>query len=65
MFQCLVDFQHLCQAFCHFIIEFIFGEPRKEEVFSQGSPSWHTLFNEFTEAGPLPRPLRLMLPITC
>lgn len=30
MFQRLVDFQHLCQALCHFIIKFIFGEPGKE-----------------------------------
>lgn len=30
MFQRLVDFQHLCHALCHVIIEFIFGEPRKE-----------------------------------
>lgn len=43
MFQRLVDFQHLRHALCHFIIELVFGEPRKEEAFARESPAWHTL----------------------
>ena len=49
MFQCLVDFQDLCKALCHFIIKFIFGKPvrKRKNGFRTLSPAWYPFFIEF------------------
>lgn len=62
MFQCLVDFQHLCKALCHFIIKFIFGKPvRKRKNGFRKSVLPGTL----SSLSSWPRRLQLMLLITC
>ena len=49
MFQCLVDFQHLCRALCHFVIKFIFGEPvrKRKSGLRAVSPTWYPSFIVF------------------
>lgn len=48
MFQRLVNFQHLCHALCHFVVEFILSEPGEERGVYSESPLGHMFLKGFS-----------------
>lgn len=52
MLQRLVDFQHLCHAVCHFVVECVLGEPGEEGGGdSEGESVWRTFLRDSQPSG--------------